>query len=302
MEHLKNHLTNCEYSSNLEIVCDKGCNLRIKRCQYKHNCLVHLADRLSAQDERICNITATLNEDYRLVVTKLNQEVNQLQAQVSKLTRDVTSQQKRITKLNDELKRVRPQSEELQKLCNASTMLIQAPPKWQKYINMKYSIDQPNVLEFGYNPGTAFAQSLHPLNQSNPSFKTQILSDCGFDSIGIGVGLTQKGHSTDVPPGHSDGSIGYRCCGKLYYDKCESVTSHACKVKDIIECGIKFPKNFINDGHRSVVVYFSKNGISFLKKMIRIPLDGLFATIYMFDVHLGSTVKIKYSDCFNNVE
>lgn len=247
-----------------------------------------MADRLGSQDEKIVNLTQ--------VVTAFNEEVNELHAQVAKLSRGVTSQQKHITKLKDELKRLRPQHEDIQRLSDASTVtwVPSAPPQWQKCFNMNISIDQPNILELGHDPGNAFAQSLLPLNTASPCFNTQILSYCGHNSIGIGIGLTQKGHPADVPPGHSEGSIGYRCCGKLYYDKCESVASHACKVNDIIECGIKFPKNFINDGSRNVVVYFSKNGVSFLKKIIRMPLDGLFPTIYMFDIQLGTVVKIKY--------
>lgn len=287
LEHLNSHQGSCEFSTNLEMVCDKGCNLTVKQCKYQHNCLVHLADRLRAQDEKIYDLTQ--------IVTKFNEETIQLHAQLSKLSRGVTSQQKRITKLNGELNRLRPQNEELHELCNDSTVPAPAaPPQWQKCFNMNVSIDQPNILEFGHSPGSAFAQSLQSLNEANLCFQTQILSDCGPNSIGIGIGLTQKGHPADVPPGHSEGSIGYRCCGQLYYDKCESVASHACKVNDIIECGIKFLRiNSCNSGYRSVVVYFSKNGLAFLKKVIRMPLDGLFPTIFMFDIHLGRTMKIK---------
>lgn len=303
------HLAHCEYSSNLEIVCDKGCNLKVKRSEYISNCFVHLVDRLSRQEETFFKITHALDAQNQQEVTSLNEEVNRLQVQVIKLSRNVTSQQKLITKLDKEVKRLRLQSVnsvnlvkhqggEIEKFDDVSTTLVQTTPKvipqWQKCFNMSISIDQPNILEFGINSGSAFAQSLYPLNQANTCFKIQILSDCGLNSIGIGIGLTQKGHPTDVPPGHSEGSIGYRCCGKLLYDKSESVTSNACKVNDIIECGVKFPKNYIKKGSYSVVVYFAKNSASFLKKLIRMPFDGLFPTIYMFDIHLGTTVKIEY--------
>lgn len=276
----------------------------MKRCEYKLNCFVHLADRLNSQNVQISNLTHALNGHCLDEVAKLNEQVNQLQAQVSKLRRDVTSQQKHITKLNGELKRLQgpqPQDKEIEMLRNPSADVIHvlAPLQWRKSLNMKVSIDQANILEFGHSSGSSFAQLLHPVNQENPCFRAQILSYCGRDSVGISIGLTQKGHSTNVPPGQSEGSIGYRCCGKLYYDKCESVTSHACKVSDTIECGIKFTKNFINDGNHSVLVYFSKNGLSFLKKIIKLPVDGLFPTIYVYDVYVAMAVKIKYSDCIN---
>ncbi len=292
MEHLKNHLINCQYTSNLEIVCDKGCNLTVKRCDYKFNCIVHLADRLRSQDENINRFNRAVNGHYRQQVVKLNAEVSHLQAQVSKLSRDVISQQKCITKLNDELKRSQPCDEEIQRL--RSETKFTTTLQWQKTFNMNISVDEPNILEFGHNTGSAYAQSLHPLTPTNHCFKIQILSDCGHNSVGIGIGLTQKGHPSNIPPGHSDGSIGYRCCGELYYDKCESIASHACKVNDHIECGIKYAKTFVNNGNRSVVVYFSKNGIIFSKKMIRMPVDGLFPTVFLFDVHLDGIVKIKF--------
>lgn len=283
------HEARCEYS-DLEIVCDKGCNLKVKRCEYKNNCYVHLADRLTSQDEKIYEMNAHNREE----VTILSEEVNRLQVQVIKLSRKLTRQQKHITKLDSELKRLRPQSV---KLCNAFSIQTppKAPPQWEKSFNMSIPIDQPNILEFGLNSSSAFAQSRHPLNQANPCFKIQILSDCEDNYVGIGIGLTQKGHPIDIAPGQSQGSIGYRLCGTLFYDKCECVTSHACKVNDIIECGVKFPKNRITDVGHSVVVYFSKNGVAFLKKVIRMPLDGLFPTIYMFGVHRDTTMKIHYT-------
>lgn len=290
LEHLKNHQTNCEYSPNL-IVCDKGCNLTVKRCEYQLDCIEHLADRSRSQDEKFCSIVYALNDHQCQEMITLNAEVNHLQAQVSKLSRNLISQQKLITKLNGEIKRIRPDDDDaIRKQSNTPIRI----PQWQKSFNVKTSTDQPNILNFGHNPGSAFAQSLHPLNKENRCFKTQLLSNCGHDSIAICIGLTQKCHPIDIPPGHSDGSIGYRCCGTLYYDKCESISSTACKVNDIIECGIKFSKNFFNDGCHSVLVYFSRNGKAFMKKVIRMPVDGLFPTIFMFDIHLGCTVTIKY--------
>lgn len=217
-----------------------------------------------------------------LKVTRREYEENNC---LTHLADKVRRQQKEIAKLSEEVCR---QQEITKHIDN-----------WQVCDNIKISIDQPNILEFDGDSNNAYAQSSSSLEPRNSNFKIHILNGGKYNSIAIG--LTRKGFTTYVAPGYNDGFIGYSSIGELWIDKRTEKIGQKWKSGDNVECGIKFPSNFINDGTKCVEVYFSVNEQSLITKSVKMPRDGFFPTILMFGLpdflsrsHEGTVAKIKY--------
>lgn len=61
-------------------------------------------------------------------------------------------------------------------------------------------------------------------------------------------------------------------------------------VGDIIEIGVIFPKNFINDGNHNATMYVSRNEKLTLDRSIVIPNSGLFPKIMLE----GTNTRLQY--------
>lgn len=244
LENLADHSVSCEYNSNYEIVCDKGCNMSITRREYKdNNCFSHLANRLSAQEKEIKKLRIELSE----------------------------------------------QREHFERLINAgdgkSSNVSFTPQKWLVCYNAM--IQEPNILKVN-NPSTfAFVQSEQSLVPTKYSFKVHLSGTKNWRHL-IWIGLTRRGHRTDREP--ERGSIVY-CGGGLVIADAENVPiGPEWKDGDIIECGIKFSTNFIQDGDHSASVYFHRNDELIIIKPFKIPRDGFFPTICF----AGRNARVKY--------
>lgn len=155
--------------------------------------------------------------------------------------------------------------------------------KWKVCSKIKISFDQPNILEVLGDSSSGLAQSLYSLDSAKPCFKVQILYGVSM------IGLTRKERTTTIGFRHM--SLGYSS-GRVWVDADDESIGPNWKNGDIIECRIKFPNNFINDGSMYVEVYFSLNNKLVTRKLYQMPRDGLFPTCYM-----TRYAKLKY---FNN--
>lgn len=131
LEHLKQHIIVCEYNPKGEIVCDKGCNLKITRLEYQVNdCLTHLADRLRLCEENNRNLDNELKgqkEHFEYTIkllkeknTELSGNNNYLSGRVSrydsvnkKLISEIKKQkekyQRKVRRLEDAIKKLNAQ-------------------------------------------------------------------------------------------------------------------------------------------------------------------------------------------------
>lgn len=164
---------------------------------------------------------------------------------------------------------------------------------------MKISINQPNILEFGGDSDNAYAQSSSSLEPANSYFKAHILNVGKYNSIAIG--LTRKGFTTYVAPGYNEGFVSYTSTGELWIDKRTEKIGQKWKNGDIVECGIKFPSNSLNESAKPVELYFSVNEQLLTTKNVKIPHDGFFPIVLMFGLpdflsrsHEGTVAKIEY--------
>ncbi|HEX4375368.1 MAG TPA: hypothetical protein VHZ50_18830 [Puia sp.] len=158
--------------------------------------------------------------------------------------------------------------------------------KWQLRQKVNILIDQASgILEFGSNHSIlGLAQSVYVVEPRNPSLRIQVLR--GVNTIGF----TAIDHQASVLPGTSDSSLGYDAfIGELWaYGKCE-YRGPSCQYGDIIELGIKFPLNFVNEGNCSVKLYLSINDRLITEKVIAMPTFAIYPTISMWH-----NAKVKY--------
>lgn len=281
LEHLQDHQTSCKYNPNSEIICDKGCNLKISRRGYEvNNCITHLADRVSRYEEEIIKFSHELSnqkEDFERVI-------NGLQEQNTKLNDELTRQQEQNTKLNEEVRRLKEtikklnisrQHDEIPKV-RYTNILSNRPPKWQNCRDMKIFIDQPNILEPYENSSYGLAQLYYHLEPLNSYFKVEILREIRASYAYLVIGLSSKGHLIGLP-GRGKESIGYCSTGILYYLDNDIQDSNLPRSEpgDIIECGINFTPN----GSCVVEVYFSINGQVITKTPAKMPRDGFYPAI-----------------------
>lgn len=194
---------------------------------------------------------------------------------------------KEVTKLKLILSR---QQEEIAELRYELDITWNGPLKWQQTQNM--CISQPNMLKMDENPNFnfGFAQSDHALEPTKHHFRIHLSTL--MDSIKIWIGLTRKGY----PPKTVSEKQSIRYQGHYLKDDTENhVVFLKCKNGDVIECGIEFPMDFINDGSRSASVYLTVNQKSTLRKHLPIPMEGFFPTIFLRD----SFVKVRYYQQIN---
>lgn len=171
--------------------------------------------------------------------------------------------------------------------------------KWQElcHIKVHYEFDY-QILEVEGEPIHAFAQSFSTLEPSNPSFKIKILN---FEySKYMAVGLSSKGHPSDKIPGLYPNSIGYDSTGDLVNDRKSNKVGNEWKVSDVIECGIKFPKDFINTENTKVKIYFKKNEQLISETSLRMPKDSYFPTIYIFEGVSGRWWESGATNCMTS--
>lgn len=252
LENLQSHVAICEFSPNSEIICDKGCNIKMFRCEYERNdCLTHFAAQSIRQEEQIKQFNDVVSRQQE-ENAKLTDEVNRKQEEISQLSYQVNCLRERISK---------------------------EPAKWQQCHNINISMEQPNILKVVNKESTGFAQLFHALQPPN-SFKVRI-SNWGIHNW-IVIGLTSKQHSNNDRPGWSDGSIGYSSYGTFEVDKRSEKVGDRWKDGDIIECGMQFPQHFVNSESYNVIVYLRRNGQLVTETLLRMPPDGLYPTICMW--------------------
>lgn len=136
LEHLQTHIINCTRNPNAEVVCDKGCNLKMRLHEYEtHNCLTQISSRLIQRDleiSRLNALTTCLEEENR----QLNDELNR--------------QREENKQINDANRRLRLQ-------------INQFLLKWQRSENIKFSGEAFDVLETDNKSRTVFAQLAYSL-------------------------------------------------------------------------------------------------------------------------------------------
>lgn len=161
------------------------------------------------------------------------------------------------------------------------------PSKWQELCNLKLSSDEDGqVLEVEGQSLHAFAQSTSVLGPTNPHFKIKLMN---FDHFKyMAVGFSSKGHLTDQVPGLYEQSMGYDSTGDLIANNISKKVGMEWKVGDVIECGIKYPDNFVDNRRVNVKLYFKRNEQFVAETKVLMPTGGYFPTIYMFEGVLGS--------------
>lgn len=268
-------MKNCEYNSNAEVVCDKGCNLTVTRREYLMNdCCFHLKQEVVKLNRRVIfqrkRFEGLANCLYDRI-KKLNEELVRHQTEKVQCENFIRRQQQEIVKLNEN----RPSIHSL---------------KWQICHNM--SVDDSNNLKIDdHNSSTfAFAQSYHPLKPAHSSFHIELSKSSENSSSVqrnlIWIGLTRKGHPVVRNP--ETGAIACIWNGRIQVDKECVANSERWEDGDVIRMGIKFPQNFSNDC--SVVVCLHKNEKLLFEKCIHIPQYGFFPTICIY----GRDTKVKF--------
>lgn len=251
----------------------------MSRREYKNrDCLTHLLIR------------------YEEKITKLVDDLFNQQNQNTRLKDEVKKQKEQITKLKDEVDR---QHEQIKKLNGE----VRTTEEWLNNHNMNVSTDKENILTINDNSQDAWIQSSYSLEERSYSFAVKILKVGGLIYIGIShKNLPNIQHSVSY---HSNGhlyfgqlekvesawehSISYQSNGQLYFGQFEKVGS-AWKDGDLIECGIKFPKNFKNDRRQDIAVYFLRNGQFIAERPV---IHGFYPTIWLNGSE--TRTKVKYS-------
>lgn len=229
----------------------------MNRREYEiNNCFSYLANRVSVQEMEIKN----LRQEFCDQKDHFDGIVNSLQEAIKKLNDDVSHQLRDITVPSDKI--------------NNSFRSVE----WQLSDNVK--MDEKYVLTVDEPSIFGFVQLAYALVPTKPSFKIYLLDSDNWSSQLIWIGLTPNGHPITLTA--KVGSIIYRAIGSVDVVGENINTTPKWKVGDIIECGIKFPTNFINDGEHSASVYFSNNERIIFEKPFTIPKDGLFPTIRLF--------------------
>lgn len=262
------------YNPDSEVICDKGCIMKMSRREYEgFNCFIHLANIIFRQGKEII---------------KLNDEVGRVRCQLetcgnikSRQSKEISGQGEETTKIDDEQREppenfVNRQEEELQNI-----ILFNKPPYsyWEINGDMKISLGQSHILECADT--YVAAKFVYPLDASNSCIKIQILNISGGE-YPIGLGLTRKEHSIDNGPLYLEGSICYLSNGSVRVDGKLQKFVQEWEIGAIVECGIKFPNDFLNDGTTSVEVYFSVNEHPVFKNVMKMPQKGYFPTIGIF--------------------
>lgn len=166
------------------------------------------------------------------------------------------------------------------------TKMFTTPSRWQVLCNLKLLNDQNDqVLEVDDQSFHAFAQSNCALEPTNPHFKIKLLNFDYFKYMAIG--LSSKGHLTDVVPGLYEQSVGFDSTGDLIVNKISKKVGKEWKVGDVLECGIRYPNNFLDSQRASVKLYLKINEQLVTETKVLMPTNGYFTTIYMYEGVLG---------------
>lgn len=251
LEHLRSHAVKCEKNPNAEVVCDKGCNLKMLRHEYQSSdCFTHISSVLLQKDSEI---------------TRLSSLACRLEVENKQMNDELHQQKEENRQMNEAIYRLRSQ-------INSSLL------KWRRCENIKFSGETFNVMEIENKTRTVFAQYFYSLEPSF-CFGVMIL-DWAVDSWMV-IGLTRKHYPSYDPPGWSDESIGYNSYGCIQIDKTSAKVGDGWQNGDAVHCGIKFRQD-TND----FLVMFLKNGKHVIEKCMQIPRDGLYPTICMWNTKI----------------
>ncbi|XP_037042977.1 E3 ubiquitin-protein ligase PDZRN3-like [Bradysia coprophila] len=275
LEGLAEHVKNCEYNCDSEIICDKGCNLTVTRRAYlTSSCSIHmkreienLQHRVSFQRKRFEGLANCLYER----IKKLNDEINCNRIQKQQLENVIRRQHQELSALK-------------------SRNLANTQPKWQMCHNM--NIDESNNLKIDdHNLSTfAFVQSYHPLKPERPHFQIQLSTAANSSAQkGVWIGLTRKGHSIVRNPE----ARSFACIwnGRIQLDNDCVAMGPRWEDGDVIKLGFTFPNNFMmTAGNNSAVVCLYRNEKRFFERLVEIPKDGFFPTICIY----GKDSKVTY--------
>lgn len=155
------------------------------------------------------------------------------------------------------------------------------PLKWKVYDNVKTK--KTNILKVS-NPSTfGFVKSEYPLEPARPFFKVHVLGIENKNYRYTFIGLYPK-IQTDRTPA----AVVYTDAGTIGINDDIVDNGPKWKVGDIIECGIKFPNNFIDYENHSVTLYLSRNEeLIYELPSVRIAKDGL----------LFPSIRLEGEDC-----
>lgn len=264
---------------NSEIICDKGCNMKITRREYEiNNCFSHLANRVSAQEKENEKLRHDLHEQLKHKLYDQKEQFKQI----------LTCQQEEITKLNNEVSRQRSQLEhfestmsyqqhQTERLMGKSKILL----KFQVCRNVK--IEESNILKVVDPLRFGFVKAEYPLEPTSGFFKVHILGIDNEYTAANSIGLNSENWLLPI-------SISYRGNGSLHVNRMTFNDKPKWNVGDIIECGIKFRKNFMNNGNHSETVYISQNEKIIFQQSFTIPQDGVFPIIHL----CGTDSSLRY--------
>lgn len=272
LEEVQRHLSKCDFDPNAKVICHKECNIKI---------------------------------------AILSEEVDRQKEEIAKLTEDLSRKLEQNLTLNDEVTRsanvIQSQQVEIKKHCDGVLHLLQGTmkvfntlktpadtiPSFKICENMTTYVDQPQILEHKGNGLEAFAQFNSSFEPSSPSFKLKVSCTLSDDLV---IGLTRRGYSTQTSPGYKDRSVGFCSFGHAFVNGKRRNLGQPWGNGDIVECGIKFPNDFENDGNTDVEIYFTINDELQFSEMMKIPYDGFFPTVYMWSK--GGTPKVEILNFF----
>lgn len=125
-------------------------------------------------------------------------------------------------------------------------------------------IEESNILKLDNPLRVGHIQSDYPLKPRKSFFRIDMLDlDLGVPGWNSWIGLNSKGSKPNLNRG---------LFGRFLSDLLKE------KEGDTIECGIKFPENFVNDRkHRAV--YISNNNNEIVEELLTIPEEGLFSVV-----------------------
>lgn len=278
MENLNGHDANtCKHNPNSVIICDKGCNIAITRREYESsNCLSHLSKKFILQEKEIVKSSKRFSDLSKKIILQ-GKEIAESSNRFSDLSKKIILQEAKICLQEKEIVNVKNALKKLNDKMHEQSL-------WQICYNIDISINEPNFLKYKDNNNSehpAFAQSIRSLEPDNPNFKMQIRYE--GDKTTVTIGLTPKGFPIHLIPGLIDESIGYHGIDGYLYNGNPIGEKFGPEFRngDIIECGVKFPSDFVNGVSATVVVYFSINDEFVGERNVTMPDGGLFPTLRM---------------------
>lgn len=311
MENLASHVGSCEYNS--VVACDR-CNMSITRREYE---IDNLTSRVSAQEKEIIKLHQELSdqkEHFQRIARSLQEENKKLggerrsqewnralnfetrgqegkrslkvesesQEEENKtLNSEANGQNDEITRIvNDEVSLLEhfknamsQQQEPAAELSDKPKISKRSPLKWQFCDNV--TIEQLNILKIVDVTRKGFVHSDYPLEPGKSLFKVHALC---IENLNTSIGLT-----------HAFGSFYYRGSGGIHVNDAKVHDGGEWERNDIIECGIEYPANFIDDGNHKATVYFSRNRKLIFEKSVTIP-KYIFPTVYLY----GRRTRLQY--------